>query len=68
MIMGGDGADPDGRLASGAVLVGGIHYMFSIFLSLGYVSLLTFALQSRRWAALAPVGQIRSRIAYRSRS
>ncbi|WP_375381359.1 DUF418 domain-containing protein [uncultured Sphingomonas sp.] len=41
---------------------GGIQYMFSPFISLGYVSMLTFAFRSRRWAALprmlAPVGQM----------
>ena len=41
---------------------GGIQYMFSAFISLGYVSLLTFAARSRRWAAvprlLAAVGQM----------
>lgn len=41
---------------------GGIQYMFSAFISLGYVSLLTFASRSTRWAMvprlLAPVGQM----------
>ncbi len=41
---------------------GGIQYMFSPFISLGYVSVLTFAFRSGRWAALprllAPVGQM----------
>lgn len=41
---------------------GGIQYMFPAFMSLGYVSLLTFAARSKSWSAiprvLAPVGQM----------
>jgi uncharacterized protein len=41
---------------------GGIEYMGAVFIALGYVSLLTFAARSRRFAAiprlLAPVGQM----------